>query len=187
MIDSILKQIYKHDAHLIHDGKMFDDHLTNTGYGETGYDSIEAMVDFFKDSFNNETVFYDLGSGVGKIVYHIGLKYNPKKACGIEYVKARHEFSQKLKAKYNIVNDNIIFINDNILNSDISDATFIYIDNTLFSNELCSLIYQKIPSGCTVISRKFFKESMINNEIIKNNFTIMTEYGVNTIYTFKKL
>ena len=88
--------------------------------------------------------------------------------------------------KYNITNQNISFINDNILNCDISDATVIYTDNTLFPNNIDSEIYNMIPTDCLVISRKSFKQSWVNKELFKDGFTSSTNYGTNTIYTFLK-
>ncbi len=186
MVDTI-KKIYSINSDKIYNKTDFNNNeVGSEGYGETGFYSIESLVSYYKEYFNNETVFYDLGSGIGKIVYHIGIEYKPKKACGIEFSKERYLVSEKIKDDFKITNDNIFFINENILNCDLSDATVIYIDNTLFPTRIDKLIYDKIPSGCLVITRKMLRQSKLNNEIIKNGFTMMSDYGTNTIYTFKK-
>jgi hypothetical protein len=184
---SIIQTIYGYNSHNVLNKTDFDLNLVGSdGYGETGYESIENLVKQYRDYFNDKTVFYDLGSGIGKIVLHIGLKYGPKKSCGIEYSNERYKTSLGLMDKYNITNQNISFINDNILNCDISDATVIYTDNTLFPNNIDSEIYNMIPTDCLVISRKSFKQSWVNKELFKDGFTSSTNYGTNTIYTFLK-
>jgi len=181
-----LKKIYSVETFKIYNKTEFDrETVGSEGYGETGYESIDELVEFFREHFNDETVFYDLGSGIGKIVFHIGLKYNLKKACGIEFSKERHSKAEQLKVEYEI-DDNVTFINDNILDCDISDATVIYIDNTLFPTKIDSEIYKLIPPNCLVLTRKRIRESKINDELIKNNFSVRTNYGTNTINTFIK-
>ena len=183
----IIETIYRNDSFRVINQTEFDRHLVGSeGYGETGYESIESIVKRYRDNFNEETVFYDLGSGLGKIVFHIGLKYNPKKSCGIEYSLERHNMALKYIKQYDIQNQNILFINDNILNCDISDATVIYMDNTLFPEKIDSEIYKIIPTNCLVISRKPFRDSIKNGEIIKDGFTVPTNYGTNSMYVFLK-
>lgn len=183
----LIETIYKFNSYNVMNKTEFDVKLVGSeGYGETGYESIEEIVNRYKSHFNEDTVFYDLGSGIGKIVFHIGLKYNPKKSCGIEYSRERYETSLKLMETHNIKNDNISFINDNILNCDISDATVIYMDNTLFPNNIDAEIYNMIPTDCLVISRKSFRESWVKKELFNDGFTSSTNYGTNTINVFLK-
>jgi len=161
---SIIQTIYGYNSHNVLNKTDFDINLVGSdGYGETGYESIENLVKQYSDYFNDKTVFYDLGSS-----------------------NERYKTSLGLMDKYNITNQNISFINDNILNCDISDATVIYTDNTLFPNNIDSEIYNMIPTDCLVISRKSFKQSWVNKELFKDGFTSSTNYGTNTIYTFLK-
>ena len=183
---SDIETLYRYNSHNLINKTNFDINLVGSeGYGETGYSSIESIVNHYSNYFNNDTVFYDLGSGIGKIVIHIGVKYKPKKSCGIEFSVERYLKSVELLEKFNDT-ENIMFINDNILNCDLSDATVIYSDNTLFPDKINSSIYKQIPNGCLVISRKQFKESRLNGEIVKDGFTTPTNYGTNSIYTFLK-
>jgi len=181
-----LEKLYEFNYNSVYNKTEFDpDVVGSEGYGETGYSSIEELINHYSNYFNKDTVFYDLGSGLGKIVIHVGIKYDVKKSCGIEYSKERYLKSLELLKNFNH-NQNINFINDNILNCDLSDATVIYTDNTLFPTKIDSLIYKLIPKNCLVISRKQFKDSRLNNELIKDGFTVPTNYGTNTINTFLK-
>jgi hypothetical protein len=186
-IDYKIRKMYAFDSRKVHNQTKFDYNTGSPGYGETGFDSIEAIVHNFQDKFNSSTVFYDLGSGTGKIVYHVGLLHDVKKSCGIEYSKERHELSLSIKETYDLPDSkNVILLNENILDCDISDATVIYCDNTLFPNNINESIYKKIPKGCLVISRQQFKESKLNAELLKKHFSCFTEYGTNTLYIFIK-
>ena len=105
-------------------------------------------------SFNKDTVFYDLGSGLGKMVVHIGLEYGVKKSVGIELSKERHQAALHLKEKYGKKNDKIEFHNISFFEYDFSDATVIYCDNTAMPSHISKRIYKKIPSGCLFLFKR---------------------------------
>lgn len=180
----ILEEIYRLDSQKCTNNTDFDRNTVGSeAYGETGYDSFEIIINKYKQYFNDNTVFYDLGSGCGKIVFHVGIMCDVKKSCGIEFSKNRHENSMKTLGKYNY--ENIIFINDNILNVDFSDATVIYLDNTLFPREITNKIYDKIPKDCLVFSRQMFMESRRKNELIEI-MRVYTNYGTSDLHVMIK-
>ena len=109
-----LKEIYKLGSENCTNNTPFDyDTVGSEGYGETGYNTFKQLIDKYQEYFNDDAVFYDLGSGCGKLVFHVGIMCNAKKSCGIEFSKERYEYSIKTLDKYNY--ENISFINDNIL------------------------------------------------------------------------
>ena len=69
-------------------------------YGEITKVGGDGIVNHFKEHFNEDTVFYDLGCGTGKLVAHIGLQYNVKKSCGIELSKERMTCAKLIKYLY---------------------------------------------------------------------------------------
>ncbi len=186
-IEEKIKKMYTFDSRRNSNKTHFDINTVGSeGYGETGFNSIEILISHYLEYFNNDSVFYDLGSGTGKIVYHVGYLYNVKKACGIEYSTERHSSGLSLTQKYDLpVTDNIQLINDNILDCDISDATVIYSDNTLFPVWINKKIYDKIPKGCIVFSKAPLTKN--KEEAIKTNISFISEYGTNSLYIFKKL
>jgi hypothetical protein len=180
----ILHEIYRLDSQKCTNDTDFDRNTVGSeAYGETGYYSFDNLINKYKEHFNDKTVFYDLGSGCGKIVFHVGIMCDVKKSCGIEFSKNRHNNSIKTLEKYNY--ENIIFINDNILNVDFSDATIIYLDNTLFPINITNQIYDKIPKDCLVFSRQSFKGSKINNEL-KQIINVGTNYGTSNLHVMIK-
>lgn len=117
-------------------------------YGEITREGVDTVVNHFKSHFNENTVFYDLGSGYSKMVLHIGIQYGVKKSVGIEYSKERHEGAMYLKEKYASDLKNINVICGDIMKQDLSDATVVYLDNTALPNELSKKIYDLLPKGC---------------------------------------
>lgn len=123
-------------------------------YGEITRKGVDLLVQFFNEHFNKETVFYDIGSGFSKMVFHIALQYNVKKSVGIEYSKERHEGAMFLKERY--VNDveNVEIICGDFSKQDISDATVVYADNTVFSDELTKKLFDMLPIGCLFLFKR---------------------------------
>ena len=156
-----LKEIYKTSTYKKFRNKTKFDKKTvgSDVYGEITEKGVNMMVKYLQPYFNNNTVFYDLGSGLGKMVLHIGIQYGVKKSVGIEYSKERHQGALFLKENYAKEYHNISFYNTTIQNYDISDATAIYMDNTIYPDELCLEIYNKIKKGCLIIYKKNFKKN----------------------------
>ena len=93
--------------------------------------------------------------------------------------------ANKIKEKYKVDSNNISIINANILDCDISDATVIYIDNTLFPKNINRKIYEMIPDDCLVITRAKLVSDMNQSDIIKKNLltiNAITEYGGSSLF-----
>jgi SAM-dependent methyltransferase len=155
----------------------------NDVYGEVTQISTNGIVNEFKNHFNENTVFYDLGCGLGKMVAHIGLQYNPKKSCGIEFSKERINGANHIKETYCKDNDKISFIHGSFLDQDISDATVAYCDNTMYNNELTEKIINTLPKGCLFICRRkpFLEDKSIEITELKKH-TFETTYKKSVIH-----
>jgi SAM-dependent methyltransferase len=176
-LEQILNDLYGQTPYLAYRNKTDFKSEYSATYGEVTKESTNAIVNQFKEHFNENTVFYDLGCGLGKMVIHIGLQYNPKKSCGIELSKERIKGANDLKEKYCKDNDNVSFIEGDFFESDFSDATIIYLDNTAMSHELTKKIVDNLQKGCLFICRK--KPNFIDTE------TLTGEQFVTTYYTKK--
>ena len=104
-------------------------------YGEINHQSLTNLITYLKLTKND--VFYDLGSGVGKVVLHTALCAPVKKAVGIELSKTRHHDAlQALANAKSLINKPIekcSFINADLMTVDLSNATVIYTCSTAFS------------------------------------------------------
>eukprot|EP01138_Halocafeteria_seosinensis_P000032 gb/GECG01000032.1/.p1 GENE.gb/GECG01000032.1/~~gb/GECG01000032.1/.p1 ORF type:complete len:326 (+),score=39.18 gb/GECG01000032.1/:1-978(+) len=67
----------------------------NLTYGEVVPKSIEEEVLPELGELGEQDVFYDLGSGTGKIPLQVALQTNVGKSKGIEYAQARHKVAEQ--------------------------------------------------------------------------------------------
>jgi SAM-dependent methyltransferase len=156
-------------------------------YGETTKKGVDDIVNHFKGHFNKDTVFYDLGCGMGKMVAHIGIQYNPKKSCGIELSKERLKCAFEIKEKYCKDDTTINYIEGDFYKMDLSDATVVYFDNTaMWQKKYVINLYNKLPKGCLLIYRSSglriseIREYNQNKTEEKNKF--ITTYGSDTLF-----
>lgn len=169
-LSKIINEIYETPAYSI-GAKNETEFPTNVGspvYGEIMYEGTESIVNKFSEHFNENTVFYDLGCGLGKMVLHIGLKYNPKKSIGIEYSKERANTAKELKEKYAKHKKSIVFEEGNVLDFDVSDATVVYMDNTVFPNYINKKIYNMLPKGCLILHKKSLATCLNESDFDRN-------------------
>ena len=149
----ILKKIYaKHGTYLSTDASKFHNPSLAT-YGEFTENGTNSLINEFKNYFNSDTIFYDLGSGMGKMVLHIGMQCGVKKSIGIEFCDKRHQVAVDLQEKYASNYNNIYFYNKDMFKQNISDATVVYVDNTVLNIKENIKIYNKIPSGCLFLTK----------------------------------
>jgi len=143
-------------------------------YGEILYPSVNKLIEYL--DINDQDVFYDLGSGVGKVALQFLLKTPVKKAQGIEASNARHQHAEKV---YKTVQTEFpeLFASgrelkssqDNFLEADISDATIIYTCSTCFSEELLKSlaeVFDRCPNLRYIISMKAISSKLPFDSII---------------------
>ena len=111
-------------------------------YGEVSINGVYKL--------NNELeevcgTFYDIGSGNGKLILQMSLISNFDKYVGVEISKIRHLYALEINKSLSL---DVTFINDDVLNVDLSDAGFVFINDIMFDNKLTNSIVDKIPVGC---------------------------------------
>lgn len=124
-------------------------------YGEILYPGINRIMDYIGD-IREDDVFYDLGSGVGKIALQFFLKTPVKKSRGIEYSETRNnsaigvykQVHQEFPELFQGGKRTLDCINGNFLEADIADATIIYAASTCYSEELLADIGKMITERC---------------------------------------
>lgn len=157
--DKILDEIYeiRSYASKYSNKTEFTPEIGKAVYGEITRNGVNSIIEKFKDHFNNHAVFYDLGSGHGKMVFQIGLETETRLSIGVEYSKERFETALNIKNKYDLGN-NILFFNKDMLKVDLSGATIIYIDDTVFPADLMKKLYNKIPRNCLLLYKNKMKD-----------------------------
>lgn len=116
-------------------------------YGEIKPEAVSQLEEYLKLTAHD--VFYDLGSGVGKMVVQIYLDTPVKKSVGIELSPTRSNKAQSVKEKLKqqrLLDPKRIleFRTEDIMNSDISDATVIYLASTCLSDEYMKKITDRL-------------------------------------------
>lgn len=96
--DEILNQLYENkNSGIWKVNKDVFEEPKHSVYGESKREAVDYIVDNLKEHFNKNTVFYDFGSGTGKMVIHVGVKYGIKKSVGIELSPERHKIATQYK------------------------------------------------------------------------------------------
>lgn len=138
-------------------------------YGEITKSGTENVYKWIKNHVKSleDVVFYDIGSGHGKMIIHLSLISNFKKLIGIELNTLRYKYSLEILKQVSVL-DNVNFINDDVLNCDISDATVVFMNDALMPQELINSIFSKLNPGTLVISveeNKFKPFEILNLEV----------------------
>lgn len=184
-----LKEIYKVSPYGdFKNNTTFSEEIGSPVYGELTQKGVDMIVNYLQPYFNSNTVFYDLGSGLGKMVLHIGIQYGVKKSIGIEYSRERHQGAIFLQKKYTKKYNNISFHNATIQSHDISDATIVYMDNTIYPDELCLGVYNKVKNGCLMIYKKNFQQPFpqCEDQVTVKGGTQRTYPSLDFTYLIKK-
>lgn len=151
-------------------------------YGEILYESAQVLLEDLQ--LTPQDVFYDLGSGAGKLIAQVYLTTPVKKAAGIELSPSRCNMAQtrapylrkiaEVTTRFNcditaainqkpvqqtrcLPSKELIFSQENMLKADLSDATVVFMCSTCFSDELMHNITNKLAGlkeGLRVITLK---------------------------------
>ena len=117
---------------------LFDSNV----YGEISMNGVYKLNNDLEEVCGT---FYDIGSGNGKLILQMSLISNFDKYVGVEISKIRHLYALEIN-KYSSLD--VTFINDDVLNVDLSDAGFVFINDIMFDDKLTNSIVDKIPVGC---------------------------------------
>ena len=115
-------------------------------YGEITPAAAEKLIEYI--NFKPKDVFYDLGSGVGKLIIHAAMLAKPKKLVGIELSTSRHAMARsvlKQAEKENLLKaKNVEFVCGDILKRNLDEATVIYTCSTAFPERFFNKVVNRI-------------------------------------------
>jgi hypothetical protein len=124
-------------------------------YGELLYPSVKKMLDHIKITEND--IFLDLGSGLGKCALQIFMQTVVKKVIGIEAASVLLDQAKATSAQ--VKSDfpffwegqrDMLWLNENFLQSDWQGATLVYTCSTCFTEALLVEIGDKINREVSV-------------------------------------
>ncbi|MCX7117868.1 MAG: hypothetical protein NTW94_08245 [Legionellales bacterium] len=152
-------------------------------YGEIDFIPFIALLYLTKPNAN--TVFYDLGSGVGKAVLACALVFDVKKSCGIELFENLHHAALLQHHRLQQTSQDhgksqrIHFIHANFLSADFSDATLIFINATALFGETWHALNErlaKVNPGTLVISTS--KKLISDDFLLQHTTRVAMSWGI---------
>lgn len=156
-------------------------------YGEIEFFSFIALI--LLANPNQQTRYYDLGSGIGKAAVACALVFEMQKYCGVELFAELYQAAQAKKQALSAMPtyakeaQRLEFVNEDFLNVDFSDATLIFINATAFVGELWVRLSEKLEReavGATIIttSKKLHSDAYYVKKMTQVNMS----WGVVTAY-----
>ena len=146
-----IKRIYGGMSGYMNDTSAYDSKFALT-YGEVTVDGIKQLSAIFHRIHPITTypvarrVFYDLGSGIGKIVITMASLVPSLISKGVELVNERHNMAMTAyrNIKEHSIRSRVELIHGSFLDRSLSDAAWIYISNLCFSSEINDQISEKL-------------------------------------------
>lgn len=119
-------------------------------YGELTFDGAAQLKELLDVSACD--VFYDLGSGLGRLILQAHLQWGVARSVGVELSGDRHQkavtAAQRLSAQGCLdPSRRINLINDNLLACDVSDATCVYLACTCWDSDFMTQVLALLESG----------------------------------------
>ena len=136
-------------------------------YGECDKNDIYNIFQSLVKKYNIFS-FIDIGSGCGKLVFHLSQKFDKISFHGVEIQKNR--FNKSMKTLQNDLFYNVSFFNDEFKNIYFGNYDFLFCCNTIFSHEDNLLLYKKIINEFSGIFVLFTLSSKIQRYYVEKKY-----------------
>jgi hypothetical protein len=117
-------------------------------YGEINQQALSYLLDYLQ--LAPKDVFYDLGSGVGKVVMQTALSTPVGRAAGVELSVARYEealVALERACNYETnLSKRVQFYNEDLLTTNLHKATVIYTCSTAFSQSFMKKLSEHLAN-----------------------------------------
>jgi hypothetical protein len=168
----------KHIKHMFDDIAEYTitnayDSKYNITYGEMTIDGVKQfgkILDRIRPLHHyppTQRAFYDLGSGIGKVVTIMASIFPTLHSKGIELVTERYHIATKAQQRIKdaSIQKRIHFTNGSFLEQPLSDAAWIFISNLCFSDDINRQISDKLgeellPHSLVICSRPLYHASL---------------------------
>ena len=115
------------------------------GYGELARTAVDDLAKALGLDETPTPVFYDLGSGAGKVVAHMALAGYAAKAVGVEVNDGRHVAALALRAAALASKGaDVDLRNEDMFDVDLAEATTLYVNQACFPAEVRDRLHAKI-------------------------------------------
>lgn len=131
-------------------------------YGETPLTTMELIAD--ECAISAGDVVFELGCGRGRTCFWLAFFKNCR-AVGIEYIPEFVDIAQRVKALYEI--PEVDFIQEDMLQTDLTTATVVYLYGTCYSEAFISALikkFEKLPKGTRIITVSYSLQEFKSEE-----------------------
>ena len=142
------------EQELFEDLQLTDERFSASTYGEITPLGASQVIRKFRSRLGPDGVFYDLGCGLGRFVSQVALLTDVKKAVGVELCPNRIAAARELAEKVTFPGTKPTFVEGDFLKQDYSDATIVYVDNTMYTDEAFLKIKSTIPEDCVLVYQR---------------------------------
>lgn len=167
-------------------------HSITETYGEIFPSSVNKII--AHTSWRDDDVFYDLGSGIGKVAAQFFLLTTIKQIYGIEIRPELHhqasqanQIMQQELPEFYAGQRQLAFILGSFLEIPLKNATILFISATCFDPTLIkalSLLINTLPHVHTILT--FRPLPYLKNIFFKKTFTIECSWDTTLCYVYKK-
>jgi SAM-dependent methyltransferase len=150
-------------------------------YGEVSPQGIRILYEKFKQyaPLKSRRRFYDLGSGVGKVVLGMAVLNHELESYGIEINPERARLASMAHSRIKTphIQRRVHFIQDSIFNPSLrlKEACWIFVSNLCFDSEMQEKLSQKIDEvepGTVIICSRALNVSKERFEVLENNCVV---------------
>jgi hypothetical protein len=164
-------------------------------YGTCLYDSLQVIMDDLPEKVVKNGVFYDLGSGAGRLCTQTYLNYPFKKVVGIELSTKRYAYSEVVKsdlAEHGLLEKGrtLEFRLEDIAEADMKDATVAYMCSTCYPDKLMLTMTQhfsKLKKGLHVITLRPLSDYENYGFVLIKSYNLPMSWskGTTPVYVYK--
>jgi len=165
-------------------------------YGELTFDGLSAIYAKIADKIGSKKSFYDLGSGIGKVVLASSILLpNTDKLVGVELLPDVCDASNAAKERLSKVDPQdaakIKFVNSDIFDVDYGDADIIFLHYPFFNHEdsylrLEDKMASELKSGAIIITVIRKLKNLKSFPLISET-AALAGYGSVGVYCHEKL
>ena len=164
LFDGLYSNIDGYDVSRIARMKLTEEENNHLIYGELEFKGLDKLYKSKRlvDKINSSKVFYDLGSGSGKVIIASDILIpNVEKFIGVELLPELYDTSNEVKSRYSVINQEkaskVCFINENFFNVNYADADIIFLHYPIKNSEesylkLENKFSKELKKGAVIIS-----------------------------------